>query len=120
MMAMFSKTVALLALALLGGNAQCMTECTLKEFGPAKTQATHCHHKNNPVKEHPNSVPCSHDITIIESSENTISAAQEQAFVMTSSIQLVAEDVLRSFGTLVETEISPPTPNPSSISVLRI
>ncbi len=39
---------------------------------------------------------------------------------MTSSIPLVTEDVLRSFGNLAETEISPPAPNPSLITILRI
>ena len=112
--------MAILAFALLGGNAQCVTACALEQFGPAKTQPTHCQHKSNPAKEHPSSLPCSHDITIIESSENTLSAAQEQAFVTTFSIPLITEDVLRSFGTLAETEISPPAPNPSLISILRI
>ena len=120
MMALLSKMVALLALALLAGNAQCVTACALEHYRPAKAQPTHCHHKKLPDKAPSTSAPCSHDITIVESSAKAITAAPEQAFTATFCTPPVAEADLQCFGTRVEADLSPPTPNVSSISVLRI
>ena len=120
MMASFSKMVALLSLVLLAGNAQCVTACALEHYRPAKAQPTHCHHKKLPDKEHPTSAPCSHDITIVESSAKAITADSDQAFPATYCVSLVAEADVHCLGTRVEADISPSTPPLSLISVLRI
>jgi hypothetical protein len=120
MMPWVSKIVALFAVALVAGNSQCLAACASEHCRPAEAPPSHCHQKSAPDKEQPTSAPCSHDITIVDTSAKTITAAPEQALVATYNIPLVAEAPRYSFHTWVIADISPPTLSLSSISVLRI
>jgi hypothetical protein len=120
MMPWVSKIVALFAVTLVAGNAQCITACAFEHSRVAEAPPAQCHHKSTPTKEQPASAPCSHAVTIVDTSAKIIPAASEQALVATSNISLVAEAPQRCLHTRVDVDISPPAPGFSSISILRI
>src|SRR5437867_8330990 len=115
-----SKIAALFAVALVAGNSQCLAACASEHCRPAEAPPSHCHHKSTPDKEQPTSAPCSHDITIVDTSAKTVSATPEQVWAVTYDIPLVSAAPPLSFHKWVNAESSPPTPSLSSISILRI
>ena len=125
-----AKLVALFALALVAGNAQCVIACGLEHSRPAEAPQSHCHHKgtpdngtpdkSTPTKDQPTSAPCAHDISIVDSSANTSIAPPMLALVAKYSAPVTTETPQHSFHTGIEGDISPPSCSLSLISVLQI
>jgi hypothetical protein len=120
MMYWLSKMLVLFAATLVAGNAQCVTACAFEHCRQTEAPPPHCHHKTTPDKGQPTSAPCSHDISIVDTSVKTTTTAPVLALVVTYSVPLVAEAPQLSFHTRGDVDISPPAPSLSSISVLRI
>src|SRR6266436_5342171 len=115
-----SKIVVLFAATLIAGNTQCVAACAFEHCRPAEAPPSHCHHKSTPDKGQPTSAPCSHDISVADTSVKTITAARAQVLVATYSLPLVAEAPQLSFRTRGDVGVPHPAPSLSSISVLRI
>ena len=97
MMRWVSKMVVLFLAALAAGNAQCVTACAFERCRPSEAPPSHCHHKSTPDKGQPAGAPCSHDISILDTSVKTVTIAPAQASVATYSVPLFADALEFSF-----------------------
>ena len=120
MMHWVSKMAVLFVATLVASNAQCAAACAFEHCWPAQGPPSHCHHKTTPGKGQPATAPCSHDISIVNTSAKTIGIVPGQVFAATANAPLVGTVTQLCFHTRVDADISPPAPRLSSISVLRI
>ena len=115
-----SKMVVFLVVASTAANAQCTISCSFENYGSPEAPPSHCHHKSAPDKGRPASLPCPHEVSLVDANAKVFTAISAHALAA-EFIPLPISGTLRpAFYAGVSRDISPPAPDISSITVLRI